>query len=350
MIDQRTTMLAGVSHDLRTVLDALSPLARASRRGARGRGDARRCRRDEPHARRLSRLRARRWRASSPRRSMCACCSRRSRPMPSARATGPRYRSPAIRWPWCGRAPSSAASPISSRTRRATPSTSRSTRSMTRACSPSRSTMTAPAFRPTRREDVFKPFLRLDDARNLDTSGGTGLGLTIARDIARAHGGDITLPTARSAACGPRCACRGNFQKFSAVLPLRVSGQEPHRHCKSLISAFARHMFSLCSNNGGTGEPHGHGGTKGVAPARSARDHAGPRERGAEGGARARISSRATGGAAEARSPIAPAASSPCRARASMMAGRTRGGGRGREDSFRTEVTIERARTIITPQ
>jgi two-component system osmolarity sensor histidine kinase EnvZ len=44
-----------------------------------------------------------------------------------------------------------------------------------------------------RREDVFKPFLRLDKARNLDTSGGTGLGLTIARDIARAHGGDITL-------------------------------------------------------------------------------------------------------------------------------------------------------------
>jgi two-component system osmolarity sensor histidine kinase EnvZ len=42
------------------------------------------------------------------------------------------------------------------------------------------------------REDVFKPFLRLDDARNQD-EGGTGLGLAIARDIARAHGGDITL-------------------------------------------------------------------------------------------------------------------------------------------------------------
>jgi two-component system osmolarity sensor histidine kinase EnvZ len=42
------------------------------------------------------------------------------------------------------------------------------------------------------REDVFKPFLRLDDARNQD-QGGTGLGLAIARDIARSHGGDIVL-------------------------------------------------------------------------------------------------------------------------------------------------------------
>lgn len=42
------------------------------------------------------------------------------------------------------------------------------------------------------REEVFKPFLRLDDARNQD-EGGTGLGLAIARDIARTHGGDITL-------------------------------------------------------------------------------------------------------------------------------------------------------------
>ena len=42
------------------------------------------------------------------------------------------------------------------------------------------------------REEVFKPFLRLDDARN-QNEGGTGLGLAIARDIARSHGGDITL-------------------------------------------------------------------------------------------------------------------------------------------------------------
>jgi two-component system osmolarity sensor histidine kinase EnvZ len=42
------------------------------------------------------------------------------------------------------------------------------------------------------REDVFKPFLRLDDARNQD-EGGTGLGLAIALDIARSHGGNIAL-------------------------------------------------------------------------------------------------------------------------------------------------------------
>jgi two-component system osmolarity sensor histidine kinase EnvZ len=42
------------------------------------------------------------------------------------------------------------------------------------------------------REEVFRPFLRLDDARNQD-EGGTGLGLAIARDIARVHGGDIAL-------------------------------------------------------------------------------------------------------------------------------------------------------------
>ncbi len=45
---------------------------------------------------------------------------------------------------------------------------------------------------PHLREDVFKPFLRLDDARNQD-EGGSGLGLAIARDIARSHGGDIML-------------------------------------------------------------------------------------------------------------------------------------------------------------
>jgi two-component system osmolarity sensor histidine kinase EnvZ len=49
-----------------------------------------------------------------------------------------------------------------------------------------------PGIPPSMREEVFKPFLRLDDARNQD-EGGTGLGLAIARDIARSHGGDIKL-------------------------------------------------------------------------------------------------------------------------------------------------------------
>ena len=42
------------------------------------------------------------------------------------------------------------------------------------------------------REEVFKPFFRLDEARNQDASG-TGLGLSIAQDIARSHDGNITL-------------------------------------------------------------------------------------------------------------------------------------------------------------
>ena len=49
-----------------------------------------------------------------------------------------------------------------------------------------------PGIPPDMREEVFKPFFRLDEARNLDASG-TGLGLAIARDIARSHGGDVTL-------------------------------------------------------------------------------------------------------------------------------------------------------------
>lgn len=44
------------------------------------------------------------------------------------------------------------------------------------------------------REDVFKPFHRLDASRNPET-GGAGLGLSIARDIARGHGGDVVLET-----------------------------------------------------------------------------------------------------------------------------------------------------------
>jgi two-component system, OmpR family, osmolarity sensor histidine kinase EnvZ len=49
-----------------------------------------------------------------------------------------------------------------------------------------------PGVPPESREDVFRPFVRLDEARNQD-EGGTGLGLSIARDIARSHGGNITL-------------------------------------------------------------------------------------------------------------------------------------------------------------
>jgi two-component system osmolarity sensor histidine kinase EnvZ len=49
-----------------------------------------------------------------------------------------------------------------------------------------------PGIPPDLREEVFKPFVRLDEARNVD-EGGSGLGLSISRDIARSHGGDIAL-------------------------------------------------------------------------------------------------------------------------------------------------------------
>jgi two-component system osmolarity sensor histidine kinase EnvZ len=53
-----------------------------------------------------------------------------------------------------------------------------------------------PGIPEDEREHVFRPFYRVDRARNQD-SGSTGLGLAIARDIARIHGGDIALDQSR---------------------------------------------------------------------------------------------------------------------------------------------------------
>jgi len=49
-----------------------------------------------------------------------------------------------------------------------------------------------PGIPEDRLEDVFKPFVRLETSRSRET-GGTGLGMTVARTIIRAHGGDIIL-------------------------------------------------------------------------------------------------------------------------------------------------------------
>jgi two-component system osmolarity sensor histidine kinase EnvZ len=49
-----------------------------------------------------------------------------------------------------------------------------------------------PGIPPDQYEEAFRPFSRLDEARNQNLKG-VGLGLAIARDVARGHGGDVTL-------------------------------------------------------------------------------------------------------------------------------------------------------------
>ena len=49
-----------------------------------------------------------------------------------------------------------------------------------------------PGIPDDKRDEALKPFARLDDSRNLNRKG-VGLGLAIARDVARSHGGDIRL-------------------------------------------------------------------------------------------------------------------------------------------------------------
>jgi two-component system, OmpR family, osmolarity sensor histidine kinase EnvZ len=53
--------------------------------------------------------------------------------------------------------------------------------------------------------EVFKPFYRLDEARSQQVAG-VGLGLSVVRDVARSHGGDVTL--ARSPKGGLRAVFR----------------------------------------------------------------------------------------------------------------------------------------------
>ena len=50
-----------------------------------------------------------------------------------------------------------------------------------------------PGIAPGDREQALKPFARLDTARNQDRGPGVGLGLAIADDIARGHGGRLRL-------------------------------------------------------------------------------------------------------------------------------------------------------------
>jgi signal transduction histidine kinase len=56
-----------------------------------------------------------------------------------------------------------------------------------------------PGIPEAERERIFKPFVRGEASRSKDT-GGNGLGLSIARNIARAHGGELTLRNGKGGA------------------------------------------------------------------------------------------------------------------------------------------------------
>ena len=71
-----------------------------------------------------------------------------------------------------------------------------------------------PGIPADRREQVFAPFYRLEGSRSRET-GGTGLGLSLARSIVRGHGGDITLKD--------RDTALGGGLIVEVVLPRNVS-------------------------------------------------------------------------------------------------------------------------------
>jgi two-component system osmolarity sensor histidine kinase EnvZ len=50
-----------------------------------------------------------------------------------------------------------------------------------------------PGIPPESRELAMEPFQRLDASRNPNQGGGVGLGLSIAADVARGHGGSLRL-------------------------------------------------------------------------------------------------------------------------------------------------------------
>lgn len=74
-----------------------------------------------------------------------------------------------------------------------------------------------PGIAPERLEEMMEPFARLDPSRSGDT-GGAGLGLSIARSLARSHGGELTL--------SPR---EGGGLMATLTLPLSEEGAAPRR-------------------------------------------------------------------------------------------------------------------------
>jgi signal transduction histidine kinase len=50
-----------------------------------------------------------------------------------------------------------------------------------------------PGISDLRKDVMMEPFVRGDDARNMDETTGFGLGLSIAHGIVQAHGGELSL-------------------------------------------------------------------------------------------------------------------------------------------------------------
>jgi two-component system OmpR family sensor kinase len=84
---------------------------------------------------------------------------------------------------------------------------------------------TGPGVPPGERERIFQRLVRLDSSRSRDT-GGFGLGLPIARSLARAHGGELT------------CAPCSSGAVFRLTLPLRAdAGTVPVQPSPSQVSS-----------------------------------------------------------------------------------------------------------------
>ena len=80
-----------------------------------------------------------------------------------------------------------------------------------------------PGISPDQRDAVFQPFYRIEASRNRAT-GGTGLGLTVARTIIRGHGGDITLHDA---------SLGGLRVRVRLPLPARPSGPKKQKEIEA---------------------------------------------------------------------------------------------------------------------
>jgi len=201
MIDERTKMLAAISHDLRTPITRLRlGLSMLLEEAAAARPEiasmSLRCDRDGQDDRRLPECRARRGRGGR---------GRTHRHL-SFRGSGGRRCDPRggqpVRLVACPETPVTAVVRPDALRRALENLIGNAVRYGTNAevtvAVRSRSLRIiveddGPGIPADRREEAMRPFTRLDPARNQDRGQGVGLGLAIAADIARGHGGSLKL-------------------------------------------------------------------------------------------------------------------------------------------------------------